>query len=97
MNDAQTRSSGRVMAISKMGNRRQVVIPKQICDDIGIKAGDFVEVVRNEKNIIIKPKKLVDLEDTLTPKEEELVAEGVRDIAQGNVISLDQLKNELGL
>ena len=86
------------MAISKLGQRRQVVIPKKICDEIGIKAGDFLEVLRSKGNeIVIKPKKLVDLEDTLTPEEEEMVERGLRDVAEGNVISLDELKNELGL
>ncbi len=86
------------MAISKLGNRRQVVIPKNICDAIGLKAGDFLEVLRFEDNqIVIKPKRLVDMEDTLTPEEEALVERGLQDIEQGNVMTLDELRNELGL
>lgn len=86
------------MAINKLGQRRQVVIPKDICDEIGIKAGDFLEVLRSEHNeIVIKPKKLVDLDNTFTAAEEEMVERGLRDIQEGNVISLNELKNELGL
>lgn len=86
------------MALSKLGNRRQVVIPQAICDQIGLKAGDFLEIVRSENNqILLKPKKLVDWEDTLTPEEEEMVARGLRDIEEGRVLSLSELKNELGL
>lgn len=33
-----------ITAISKIGQRRQVVIPRGICEDLGIKEGDFVEV-----------------------------------------------------
>ena len=32
------------MAISKLGLRRQVVIPKEICEELGLQEGDFVEV-----------------------------------------------------
>jgi AbrB family looped-hinge helix DNA binding protein len=37
------------MPISKLGQRRQVVIPKEICEELGLEVGDFVEVeqVRN--------------------------------------------------
>jgi len=86
------------MSISKLGQRRQIVIPKDICDDIGIEIGDFLEVsLSAEHKIIITPKKLVDLEDTLTPDEEKSVARGFKDIEEGNFISLSELKNELGM
>lgn len=86
------------MSISKLGQRRQIVIPKDICDDIGIEIGDFLEVsLSAEHKIIITPKKLVDLEDTFTNEEEKSVARGLKDIEQGNFISLSELKNELGM
>ncbi len=48
------------MPISKLGQRRQVVIPQEICDELGLQEGDFVEVTSAEGRVIIKPKKLVD-------------------------------------
>ena len=36
------------MPIGKIGQRRQVVIPKEICDELDLQVGDFVEV-RQEK------------------------------------------------
>ena len=44
------------MAISKVGQRRQVVIPKEICEDLGLKEGDFVEVLclSNQKSSLIR-------------------------------------------
>lgn len=86
------------MSISKLGQRRQIVIPKDICDDIGIEIGDFLEVsLSTDNKIIITPKKLVDLEDTLTDEEEKSVARGLKDIEEGKFITLSELKNELGL
>ena len=64
------------MPISKLGQRRQVVIPKEICDELGLQEGDFVEVSRVEGQVIIKPKKLVDADDVLTPEEEKIVRTG---------------------
>ena len=46
------------MPISKIGQRRQVVIPKDICDELGLQVGDFVEVRRIKGTVISKPKKL---------------------------------------
>ena len=55
------------MPISKIGQRRQVVIPKDICDELGLAVGDFVEVNRVNNTVVIKRKKLVDADDELTP------------------------------
>ena len=86
------------MAISKLGQRGQVVIGKDIRKELGLKSGDFLEVILSpDHKIIITPKKLVDLEDTLTEEEEKLVAEGFEEYKKGNFIPWNQLKNELGL
>ncbi len=84
------------MAISRLGQRRQIVIPKAICEALGLQQGDFVEVTNRRNRIMIKPKKLVDPEDTLTPKEERIVAKGFRQIKRGEYVTWDQLKHELG-
>jgi AbrB family looped-hinge helix DNA binding protein len=71
------------MPISKLGQRRQVVIPKEICDELGLQEGDFVEVSRVEGQVIIKPKKLVDADDVLTPEEEKVVRKGEAQLKKG--------------
>jgi AbrB family looped-hinge helix DNA binding protein len=77
------------MPISKLGQRRQVVIPKDICDELGLQEGDFVEVSRVEGLVIIKPKKLVDADDVLTPAQrasiDKRLAEAEEDIKAGRV------------
>ncbi len=55
------------MPISKLGQRRQVVIPKDICDDLGLEIGDFVEVRQVKGTVIIKPKKVVDRDEIVSP------------------------------
>lgn len=83
------------MAISKVGQRRQVVIPKEICDDLGLKEGDFVEVKESRGFVLIKPKKLVDSDDILTPKEETMIRKGEAQLKKGEYVSWDDLKKKI--
>ena len=85
------------MAISRLGKRRQVVIPKAICKAAGLREGDYVEVMGRNGRIVIKPKELVDLEDTLTPEEEKLVRKGEKQLKEGKYILWDDLKKKLKL
>ena len=85
------------MAVSKLGQRRQVVIPKEICDGLGLEIGDFVEVERVKGMVVVKPKKLVDAEDVLTPEEETIVRRGERQLKRGQSKSWRQLKHEMDL
>ena len=84
------------MSISRVGKRRQIVIPKAVCEEVGLREGDFVEVSSRKGRVEIQPKRLVDLEDTLTPEEEKIVAKGFRQLKRGQFVTWDQLKNELG-
>jgi len=83
------------MPISKLGERRQVVIPKTIWEDLGLVAGDYVEVERVARTVVIKPKKLVDADDVLTPEEEGAVRRGEEQIRQGEYVVLKQLDNAM--
>ncbi len=78
------------MPISKLGQRRQVVIPKEMCEELGLHIGDFVEVQRIKGTVVIKPKKLVDADEVLTPTQKAVIdarlAEGLEDIKQGRVL-----------
>ena len=77
------------MPISKLGQRRQVVIPKDICDDLGLEVGDFVEVRQVKGTVIIKPKKVVDRDEVFTPEQRVVIdaglAEAEEDIKAGRV------------
>jgi AbrB family looped-hinge helix DNA binding protein len=91
------------MPISKLGQRRQVVIPKEICDELGLQEGDFVEVTSTAGQVIIKPKKFVDADEVLTPAQRAVIdkrlAEADEDITAGRVsgpfATVDTLKRHL--
>ncbi|KAF0139091.1 MAG: hypothetical protein FD122_3499 [Stygiobacter sp.] len=48
------------MSLSKLSPKRQIVVPQDICEAIGAEAGDYIEFVKTDRNIVIKAKKLVD-------------------------------------
>ena len=77
------------MPIGKIGQRRQVVIPKEIFDALGLRTGDFVELQRVKGTVVIKPKKMVDADEVLTPEQKAHIdarlAEGLRDLQEGRV------------
>ena len=78
------------MPIGKIGQRRQVVIPKKIFDALGLQTGDFVEVKQVKGTVVIKPKKLVDADEVLTPAQKAQIdarlAEAEEDIKHGRVL-----------
>ena len=82
-------------AFSRVGKRRQVVIPKRVCQALGLQEGDFVEVQSARGAVLIKPKKLVDADDVLTPKEEAQVRRGEAQLRRGEYVTLHQLRHEL--
>jgi len=83
------------MPIGKLGQRRQVVIPKDICDALGLVTGDFVEVRQVKGTVVIKPKKLVDADDVLTPEEEAIVRKGEAQIRRGEYVTLEDVEHDL--
>ncbi len=85
------------MPISKLGQRRQVVIPKEICDELGLEEGDFVEVTSTAGKVIITPKKLVDADDLLTPEEEQIIREGEQELDRGKHVPWNEIKTHLKL
>ena len=47
------------MALGKLGVKRTVVIPQDICDRLSMTPGDIVEVQDKDGEIIIRPMKVV--------------------------------------
>lgn len=85
------------MPIVKVRTNRQVTIPKVIFDELGLQEGEFVEVKRVKDRIVIRPKKLIDPDDTLTPEEEKLVEKGFEQLRRGEYVTWEELKRELDL
>jgi len=83
------------MPVSRVGQRRQVVIPKEVCEKLGLHEGDFVEVTSIQGAVVIRPKRLVDLDDVLTPEEETLVRKGEGQLKRGRSVAWANVKTQL--
>jgi AbrB family looped-hinge helix DNA binding protein len=81
--------------IGRVGQRRQIVIPKQIAEQLHLAAGDFVAVEKHLGSIVIKPQRLVDPDDILAPSEDKLLRKAERQIRQGQSVELSALSHEL--
>jgi AbrB family looped-hinge helix DNA binding protein len=83
--------------VSRIGQRRQVVIPKRVFDALKLRAGDFVEVSAEGGRLQMRPKRLVDVgEDVLTASEAVKVRRGESEIKDGHSQSWRTVKDELG-
>jgi AbrB family looped-hinge helix DNA binding protein len=65
--------------------RRQLTLPAEVCEELGIQVGDRLEIAVEEGGLVVKPRKAVALDAlreirqafaTSGPAEDELQAEG---------------------
>jgi AbrB family looped-hinge helix DNA binding protein len=85
------------VGLSRIGQRRQVVIPKVILDALHLREGDFVEVTAQDGSVSLKPKKSTDSDDTLTAAEARKVRRGLKQLKAGKTVPWSQVKSEMGL
>ena len=83
--------------VGRVGQRRQVVIPKEMLETLNIREGDFVAFAEQKNGVLIKPKRLVDPDDTLTPAEAVKVRHGEKQAKAGKTRPWAAIKHELGL
>jgi AbrB family looped-hinge helix DNA binding protein len=69
--------------IGRVGQRRQVVIPREIFDKFQMREGDFVAFSQKDNGVLLKPKRVVDADDVLTPDEAKLVHRGEAQLKRG--------------
>jgi len=83
-------------AVSRIGQRRQVVIPKRVFDALKLRAGDFVEVSAEGGRLQMRPKRLVDIgDDALSASEAVKIRRGEAEIKAGRSRSWRTVKDEL--
>jgi AbrB family looped-hinge helix DNA binding protein len=82
--------------IGRVGQRRQVVIPRDILESLKLREGDFVAFSRQANGVLVKPKRLVDPDDVLTPAEAKKVRHGMEQIKAGRFKLWRDAKHELG-
>ena len=81
----------------RVGQRRQVVIPREIFDRLAMRAGDLVAFSKHANGVLIKPKRAADPGDVLTPAEAKKLRRSLKEQRQGKTQPWSQIKDELGL
>ena len=81
--------------IGRVGQRRQVVIPREMLESLNIHEGDFVAFAKKQNGVLIKPRRVVDPDDVLTPEESALVKKAEREMREGKFVTLAQLRHDL--
>ena len=70
--------------IARVGQGRQVVIPREILKTLKIQAGDLVAITKQQNGVLIKKRKrVVDPDDTLTAAEAKIVRRGEAQLKRG--------------
>lgn len=69
--------------IGRVGQRRQVVIPREILETLKLQAGDLVTFAKQKNGVLIKPIRMVDPDDTLSPAEAKIVRRGEAQLKRG--------------
>jgi AbrB family looped-hinge helix DNA binding protein len=74
------------MSLIQVREKAQITIPSRIRKELGIKKGDFLEIVKEDDKIVIIPKILVDkVSVNLSAKGEEMLKEAIDDVKKGKV------------
>jgi bifunctional DNA-binding transcriptional regulator/antitoxin component of YhaV-PrlF toxin-antitoxin module len=82
--------------IGRVGQRRQVVIPREMLETLNIREGDFVAFAQKQNGVLITPRRMVDPDDVLTPEQSALVKKAERQMREGKFVTLAQLRHDLG-
>jgi AbrB family looped-hinge helix DNA binding protein len=81
--------------IGRVGQRRQVVIPREMLDTLNLQAGDLVAFAAQKNGVLIKPKRAADPDDVLSPAEAKVVRRGEKQIKRGESKPWRVVKNAL--
>ncbi len=82
------------MSLIQIREKAQVTIPSRIRKELGIKKGDYLEIVKEDDKIVIIPKILVDkVSVNLSAKGEEMLKEAIDDVKKGKVKTHNNVKH----
>lgn len=83
--------------IGRVGQRRQVVIPREIFDNLRMREGDFVAFTKHGNGVLVKPRRVVDPDDVLTAAEVKRLRQSLKQTRQGKTRLWADIKHELDL
>jgi bifunctional DNA-binding transcriptional regulator/antitoxin component of YhaV-PrlF toxin-antitoxin module len=69
--------------IGRVGQHCQIAIPREMLETLKLQEGDFVAFIKHANGVLIKPKRVVDPDDVLTPGEARIVRRGEAQLKRG--------------
>lgn len=81
--------------IGRVGQRRQVVIPREILETLKLRAGDLVAFAEQKNGVLITPQRSARADDTLSPEEAKIVRRGEAQLKRGQSKPWRTVKNAL--
>ena len=84
----------RLMPLIQIREKAQITIPSSIRKELGIKKGDYLDIVKEDDKIVIIPKILIDkVSVNLSAKGEEMLKEAINDVKKGKVKTYNNVKH----
>jgi len=83
--------------IGRVGQRCQVVIPREMLENLNLRAGDLVAFAKRANGVLITPKRAVDPDDVVTPGEALRLRRSLKQTRAGKTRPWSQIKHEMGL
>jgi bifunctional DNA-binding transcriptional regulator/antitoxin component of YhaV-PrlF toxin-antitoxin module len=68
---------------ARVGQHRQVVIPREILSNLKLRTGDLVAFTEHKHGVLLRPKRATDPDDTLSPEEARIVRRGEAQLRRG--------------
>jgi antitoxin component of MazEF toxin-antitoxin module len=72
-------------------------VPREMLETLNLQEGDFVAFSKQTNGVLIKPRRVADPDDVLTPTEAKKLRHGLKQIREGKTRPWSQIKHERGL
>ena len=83
--------------IGRVGQRRQVTVPRDILETLKLRAGDYVAFAEQGNGVLMTPKRETATNDALTPAEAKAVRRGEAQLKRGESKPWRIVKHALSL
>ena len=91
-----TKSTTTRERIGRVGQRRQVVIPREMLETLNLQEWDSV-AAEQKNGVLIKPRRVVDPDDTLSPEEAKELRHALKQVRAGKTRPWSEIKHAMGL
>ena len=84
-----------MLPVVKVGTSRQVVIPKEIWNELQLEAGDFFEVEIEDARLVFTPKKLLSKDELWywSKEGQREMQQALREVADGKTMGFDDVED----